>query len=85
MTPASARLPRGAFRGLAHARPLPVQTFALRQDQHLDLTVLYVPIAHMTRTCKCDVPEGETLACFDIPACLGLACGSRGETLAGIH
>ena len=45
MTPASARLPRGAFRGLAHAHPHPVQTFALRQDQHLDLTVLYVPNA----------------------------------------
>ena len=34
---------------------------------------------------KRDVPQGETLGCFDIPACLGLACGSRGETLAGIH
>ena len=47
MTPAAARLPRGAFRGPAHAHPLPAQTFASRQDQHLDLTVLYVPHAQL--------------------------------------
>ena len=63
MTPAAARLPRGAFRGLAHAHPLPVQTFALRQDQHLDLTVLYVPNAQLHH-CILALSRRNPVDCF---------------------